>query len=408
MDRKENNIFLVSDYGVKANDPKDQTLGIQKCIDVCSEAGGGVIVITTGTYLISSIRLYSNITLKLESGAILLGSKNYKEYENFNVPTTIKYLYDDKYVKKWNLPEHYFYAMITAFEEENIKIIGEPGSIINGQDTFDPNGEEKFRGPMGIIMSQIKNLTLEGYIFENSANWSHTLDGCENVTIKNLAIKAGHDGFNFHHSKKIRVSDCHLETGDDCFAGYDVNDLLVEHCFLNTACNGARIGGSKIVFKDCTFQGPGHFPHLSENTYYTHAIFKYYALDSDPTKENSKGIKLIDCVIDNADKLITYDNGKEQLLQNDVPLNDFTLEKVKITGIRHTSLFRGNSEKGTLHLKDVIIDSEMNEPFLIIDASITLKLENVDFIKPVTIIQEGMSKIELTGKVTSTNLIAEK
>lgn len=99
MDRKENNIFLVSDYGVKANDPKDQTLGIQKCIDACSKAGGGVIVITTGTYSISSIRLYSNITLKLESGAILLGSKNYKEYENFNVPTTIKYLYDDKYVK---------------------------------------------------------------------------------------------------------------------------------------------------------------------------------------------------------------------------------------------------------------------------------------------------------------------
>lgn len=113
-------------------------------------------------------------------------------------------------------------------------------------------------------------------------------------------------------------------------------------------------------------------------------------------------------MIDNADKLITYDNGKEQLLQNDVPLNDFTLEKVKITGIRHTSLFKGNSENGTLHLKDVIIDSEMDEPFLIIDASITLKLENVDFIKPVTIIQEGMSKIELTGKVTSTNLIAEK
>lgn len=392
--------FLVTEYGVVSDCEVIQTANIQKCIDVCRDAGGGEIIIPAGTFIVGSLRLYSNMTLRLQSGAILTGSKSFKDYTDFKVPTTIQYLYDEHYINIWNLPPYYFYALITAFDAENINIIGEPGSVINGSDTFDANGEEKFRGPMGMIISGVKNLHLEGYTFENSANWSHTLDGCENITIENVTIKAGHDGFNLHHSTNIKVRDCRLETGDDCFAGYDIENLVVENCYLNTACNGMRIGGYNLKFENCIFNGPGRYPHLSEDTFYTHAIFKYYAVRPDSMRRDAEKIMFVNCMISDADKLFFYDNGRLDISQQNVPLREFILENANVSNIRHTSLFKGNGEKGKLVMRNVRIDFDSDEPFLEIDSSIDLIMENVEFLKEVTIITGSGSKLSCKGQTT--------
>lgn len=380
------NIFCVTEYGASSNNEKIQTKAIQHAIDACRDFGGGRVTIPSGKYLVGSLRLYSNITLYLESGAYLLGSQRLEDYQDFNVPTSIKYLHNDFYIKSWNLPAYYFYAMITAFKAENVAIIGEPGSVIDGADVFDPNGEEKFRGPMGIIMSGVKNLKLAGYTFQNSANWSHTLDGCEDVEIERVTLKAGHDGFNLHHSENIIVSDCRLETGDDCFAGYDIHNLLVKRCWLNTACNSMRIGGVNLIFNDCTFLGPGIYPHLSEATHYTHAIFKFYSIDADDITENAENITINNCIIDDADRLFFYDYGKKELMQNHVPLRSLTLSNARVSGIRHTSPFLGNGENCILTLENVTINHPSEEAFLKIDESIKLVLKNVIFELPTKII----------------------
>lgn len=397
---QERKRFVITDFGAISDTKKIQTKLIQDCIDACRASGGGEVIIPAGTFVIGSLRLYSDITLRLQTGAILLGSKCLDDYSDFKVPSTIQYLSDPYYREIWNLPEYYFYALITAFEAENIKIIGEPGAVINGQDTFDENGEEKFRGPMGIIMSKVNQLHLEGYSFENSANWSHTLDGCRNVVINNVVIKAGHDGFNLHHSEGVSVTDCRLECGDDCFAGYDIRNLIVDHCYLNTACNGMRIGGEHLLFKNCVFSGPGRYPHLSEDTYYTHAIFKYYAIRPDTIPSDAHDIQLKDCMIKDADRLFAYDHGKEEMNQNNRPLRDLTLENVSIAGIRHTSLFKGNGEQAKLTLKNVTIDFASKEAFLQIDKGIHLDFEQVDFRRPTLINIDSDQTIELKGMTT--------
>lgn len=381
-------IFTISDFGAVPSDQELQTEAIQRCIDACKENGGGKIVIPTGTYLIGSLRLYSNMTFYLEAGAVLLGSKAKEDYQCFNVPTTIGYLNNPHYKSIWHLPDYYFYAIITAFNEENITIAGEPGSLIDGVDVYDPDGEEQFRGPMGILMSRVNNLKLSGYTVQNSANWSHTLDGCETIAIEDVTIKAGHDGFNLHHSKHISVKDCYLETGDDCFAGYDIEELVVTNCQLNTACNGLRIGGRKLSFSNCTFLGPGRYPHLSEETYYTHAVFKFYSMGADTISSDAAEISLSQCIISDADKLLFYDHGRKEIMQDHVPLRSFSIENSVISGIRHSSLFKGNGEQGKLLLKNVCISHESPEPFLIIDDSIELSLENVIFEQPTTIITQ--------------------
>lgn len=395
------NQFLITEFGAVSDLEMNQTKMIQNCIDACRDAGGGEVIIPAGTFLIGSIRLYSSMTLRLKSGAVLKGSRNFKDYTDFKVPATIQYLHDEHYVKSWNLPPYYFYAMITAFDEEDISIIGEPGSVIDGQNTFDADGEEKFRGPMGMTISRVKNLHLEGYVFENSANWSHALDGCRNITIDNVTVKAGHDGFNLHHSADIQVKDCRLETGDDCFAGYDVENLTAENCSLNTACNSMRIGGRNIQFRNCTFSGPGRYPHLSEDTYYTHGVFKYYAIRPDTMRGDAENIRFDNCRITDADKLFFYDNGREDISQNNVPLRSFILENTFVSGIRHTSLFKGNGEKGKLVMRNVQIDFDSDEPFLEIDHCIDLEFEGVNFLKEAAIVTGANQRLSFKGLTTA-------
>lgn len=111
---------------------------LQRQIDEVCQAGGGTVEIPAGEYHIGSLRLYSHLTLHLQAGAKLYGSKDPHDYTDYHVPTTMKYATDSEYKEKWNLPDYYIYGMFCAFGEEDISVIGEEGSVIDGQDCFDP------------------------------------------------------------------------------------------------------------------------------------------------------------------------------------------------------------------------------------------------------------------------------
>ena len=368
--------FRITDYGVETESEKIQTEAIQRVIELCKNVGGGEIIIPKGNYLVGSLRLYSHMTLHLLDGACLLGSKNKKDYTDFHVPSTLGYLNDEYYIRSWNLPPYYIYGIFCAFGEEEISIIAEKGAVIDGQDCFDEDGEEGFRGPMGMIFSQCKRILLEGYTFQNSANWSHQLDSCEDVEIRNVIIRAGHDGFNVLHCSRVKISDCRIESGDDCFAGYDVRDLCVSSCYVNTACNSLRLGGTKIRFENCVFEGPGHYLHLSEKTYYTHSIFKYYSIRSDVILQDAGDITFSNCSIHGANCLLSYQFRKAGLHQDNRPLRSLTFEHVRISGILQTSYFRGNGQSCKLIFRDCKIQFDGEKvPFLSIDESIELVIE---------------------------------
>lgn len=362
----------VKEYGVLPDTRILQTDVIQKVIDLCHENGGGEVIIPAGQYYVGSLRLYSHITLHLLENAQLYGSRNYLDYTDFHVPTTLGYVTDPHYIKLWNLPEYYIYGIICAYQQENISIVGEKGSQINGQDCFDEHGEEGFRGPMGIIFSQCRDITLKGYTFINSANWSHQLDSCRDVLIENVNVFAGHDGFDLHHCSNIKISNCHLETGDDCLAGYNMEHLYVDHSYMNTACNVMRIGGSDIVLDQCTFEGPGHYPHLSEKTYYTHSLLKYYAISADRI-EKEGDILIKNSKVEGIPVLLSYQYGSEKLMHCQMPLRSLIFENVEITGLSKCSYFKGNGEKCILEFRNCILPGNFSD-FLEIDDSIQLHI----------------------------------
>jgi len=56
------------------------TRSIQSAIDTCAKGGGGIVYFPAGKYLSGTIFLKSYITIYLDAGAVLAGSKNLDDY----------------------------------------------------------------------------------------------------------------------------------------------------------------------------------------------------------------------------------------------------------------------------------------------------------------------------------------
>ena len=309
-----------------------QTATIQKALDTCRDAGGGQVNLGDGMWRIGSIRMYSNTTLHLSEQTKLVASDDIHDYENFHVPSTLGYLKSPFVVKEWNLPEHYIMAPIVAFEAENVAVIGEEGAVIDGSDCFDPAGEEKFRGPMGMVFSKCRSVTLKGYTYRNAANWAHQLDSCANVCMENVTVLAGHDGINIHHCVGVTIDNCDFRTGDDCVAGYNAENVVIRNCGFNTSCNSFRFGGRNLLVENCRFWGPGKYPHRVSGRHNTIYALEYYAMRYDDIRVDSENWVFRNCTFEGIDGLINYRYGK--LWMHDArPLRDVTLENVSIHGL---------------------------------------------------------------------------
>ena len=82
-----NGIYYVKDFGAKGDGKALDHIAINKAIEAATNAGGGQVVLSPGTYLCGSIRLKSNVDLHLMAGAKILAApgemKVYDESESF-------------------------------------------------------------------------------------------------------------------------------------------------------------------------------------------------------------------------------------------------------------------------------------------------------------------------------------
>ena len=343
---------LTITLALPENPGRLQTDYIQQALDRCRESGG-VVILADGVWHIGSLRLYSNTTLRLSAGTRLIASDRWQDYENFHVPSTLGYLKSPFVVQAWNLPPHYIVAPIVAYDAENVAVIGEPGSVIDGSDCLDPAGEEKFRGPMGMVFSRCRSVMLKGYTYQNAANWAHQLDSCTGVRMEDVTVLAGHDGINIHHCVGVTIENCDFRTGDDCVAGYNAENVVIRNCGFNTSCNSFRFGGRNLLVENCRFWGPGEYPHRISGRHNTLYLMEYYAMRYDDCRVNSENWIFRNCTVENIDGLINYRYGK--LWMHDArPLLDMTLENVTIKGLSVPSvLIPAEGNPMTLTMRNV-------------------------------------------------------
>lgn len=329
------------------------TKEFQAALDAARDAGGARVEVPGGTYHLGSIRMWGDTELHLSPGTRIEGSVDIADYTDWGVPTTLAYASDPDVVRIQHLCPHYVRALITVTDAQNVAITGEEGATIDGVDCFDAAGEEGFRGAMGIRVCRCRNVTLSGYTVARSANWSHQIDSCDNVLAERVTVLGGHDGFNIHHCNNVTIRRCALKCGDDCVAGFDARNVVVEDTLLNTACNALRLGCANLLVERCAFRGPGEYPHILEGTHHMHAAIKYYSLRGDVIREDACSWRIQDCTFENPGRLINYDYGSEEAYQTERPLVDLCLTRCDARGVTMGSLFCGcEEEPGLLELVD--------------------------------------------------------
>ncbi len=72
--------FNVLDYGAKRDGSASSTAAFRAAIQACARAGGGTVFVPAGNYISGSIELVSNLTLHIDSGAVIHFAANREEY----------------------------------------------------------------------------------------------------------------------------------------------------------------------------------------------------------------------------------------------------------------------------------------------------------------------------------------
>ena len=339
---------------------KDDTRRIQDAIDRAYLAGGGEVRIPSGIWRVGSIRLRSRVTLHLLENAVLEGSRDPEDYlclEKDELEPAPREGKGAAAFSRWN------HAIIKALNAEDIALIGEKGSVIDGQDTYDPRGEEGYRGPHAVNLFCCRNVTFRGYAVRRSANWAHCIFFSENIRADHLCVEGGHDGFHIRGCRNVTVEDSVFHTGDDCIAGFANLNVIVRNCDLNSACSHFRFGGTNVLIEACRAWGPGIYGHrytmtreeqaasLPTNASHRHntlAFFTYFATHEISTPCLPGNILVRDTEVDTVDRFFQFNFSGSDKWQTGQSLKSIRFEDMRIRNVRMPAVVYSNPEVATV------------------------------------------------------------
>jgi len=250
---KATGIFDVYDYAAAGDGNTLDTKAIQAAIEDCTKNGGGKVYLHNGTFLSGTIYLKDNVTLYIESGATLLGSKNLKDYP---VNTSGYRSYTDKYTIR---------SLIYAEKKENISLAGR-GKIDGQGASFTPPKHYKQR-PYLVRIIQCRNVMVKNITLRNSPMWVQHYLACDNIVIDGITVNSvvnrNNDGINIDSCQKVRISNCNIRSGDDAIvlkstSNRPCENITIANCVISSNCNAIKTGtesngGFKnITISNCT------------------------------------------------------------------------------------------------------------------------------------------------------------
>jgi polygalacturonase len=311
----------VKQHGAVGDGKTLDTIAIQKAIDQANAAGGGIVNLPAGKFVVGTILLKDNVTLHLDDNAELLGTDDLSQYKNV-----------DPF--KDGLGAEVGYAMVAAVDAKNV--------TIEGKGTINGNGKavaaaKSFKGegwgfrPFLVRIVRCDGVKLHDVKLYKSASWTTNFFQSKNVDVQRVTIDSvgnpHNDGFDIDSCENVSINDCDVTSGDDAL------------CLKSTGATPCR----NITADNCKLKSNQGAIKLGTESY---GGFENVNISNCQIRDtNNGGIKIL-CV----------DGGT---LQN-VTVSDITMDNVKTPifvrlGARLKSFREGDKKKEPGVLRNVTI-----------------------------------------------------
>ena len=199
-----------------------------------------------------------HVTLWLEGGCTLLGSKSLEDYPKI-IPG----------VRSWT-DQYVNHSLIYG---ENLKNIS-----IRGRGTINGNGKaflwKKYGNrPYVIRLVSCRDVLVEGIRLEDSAMWMQHYLACDRVNLRGITVfnfaSYNNDGVDIDSCRDVCISDCRFESDDDGITLKSTLDrpcenVVITNCTAASHANAIKAGteshgGFKnITISNCTVSSPRH------------------------------------------------------------------------------------------------------------------------------------------------------
>lgn len=228
--------YDISKYGAIGDGKTLNTEAIQKTIDICSQNGGGIVIIPEGTWVSGTIMLKNNVTLNLNEKAILLGSTTITDYQ------VVDGFKDGR-------GSSMGYCFIGGVDIKNAGITGTGKIDGNGKLLLEKNGRSK--RPFLVRFVRCSNINVTDVHMQGPAAWTMHLFECTNAKAENVTIKSrglsNNDGIDIDCCDGIIIKNCDIDSGDDaiCFkttGPKPCRNIEVSGCRLSTNQGAFKIG----------------------------------------------------------------------------------------------------------------------------------------------------------------------
>jgi len=268
MLEKENRLVITEFGASQSAAPKENTRAVNAAINAAAEAGGGTVVVPSGTFYMYTIKLQSNVNLFLEQGAVVAAAKpSYSsargnqagEGGNYGQPEV------NPYVGIQDHGHSYFAnSLVYGADLENIMIYGQglftggrfdgtDGTleyVLQGGDPKEPRRRDErghqgeWFGNKGLALVRCRNVVFKDFSVTIGGHFAVIMTGCENVWVEGVLLDTTRDAFDI-----------------DC-----CQDVTVRHTICNSLtddglCLKASFGAGifkplkNVLIEECTVMG---------------------------------------------------------------------------------------------------------------------------------------------------------
>lgn len=258
-------------YGARADGRTLATAAIQRAVESCASAGGGVVLLAGGTFLSGTIVLRDNITLRIAPGATLLASPRIEDFTPHPPEDVPLIAIDGSTQNKGNGPYH----LIHAERARNIALDGGGTIAGNGEAYWDSDAERVFvsRRPRPSPLIEFvatQGIRIENLTIRDAPGWTiHPLESSD-VRISGLVIRndgrgPNTDAINIDSSSNVLVTSADIVAGDDCVVlkttgrrggrpPPPTRNVIVSNILCSSDDQGIKIGTESLGdFRDILF-----------------------------------------------------------------------------------------------------------------------------------------------------------